>query len=209
MSTRAATAEITAPQLAAEEKKRHTLKWFKENYGVNPLKLGIPFVEAPNPHYRSAAPMKLWSEAQVEPFKNQTGIEKFAKKRRSGQRAAETRRKNVKTWFVKAQERNPRIARILARLYDIHVRIGKLHDLKQGCRNLSDSGDFWEYGVPHCDRCAHWTQEQDNLRFERAQLFDELEEISGIDKRTIQLARRYLREDRNHNNQEEAKIAKD
>ena len=48
---------------------RHTLQWYKENYGVDPLRLGIPYIEVPNPYYRSEARLKLWEEAEVYLYK--------------------------------------------------------------------------------------------------------------------------------------------
>ena len=38
----------------------HILKWYKENFGVDPLMLGLPYVEQDNPYSKKAAPMKLW-----------------------------------------------------------------------------------------------------------------------------------------------------
>lgn len=48
---------------------RHTLQWYKENYGVDPLRLGIPYVEVPNPYYNSEQRLKLWEESEVYLFK--------------------------------------------------------------------------------------------------------------------------------------------
>lgn len=70
----------------------HTRKWYKENFGVDPLELGLPFVEVANPYYRSAgAPMKLWEEQAVLPYKNERGIEQFKKRHESGKKAAVTK----------------------------------------------------------------------------------------------------------------------
>ncbi|MGC9100025.1 MAG: hypothetical protein ACP5HC_02005 [Caldisericum sp.] len=186
--------------------KWHTRRWYKENYGVDPLKLGIPFREVRNPYYRKAPPMKLWKEEDVAPFKNTEGVEKFKKRQQAGQKAFETRKKRLKEWFSEIKDSNPRVKEILHRLWQIGERIKELHRLKENCRTSDpdyNEEDFWDYGIEHCPQCAKWSEEQWQLREERYELFNELEEICQKDKRTIQLARRYLREDKTKTKKEE------
>jgi len=92
---------------------------------------------------------------------------------------------------------NPRVKEIVKRLWEIGERIAELHYLKEECRESDpkyESSDYWEVGIEHCKDCEEMSKEQDELREERSELFGELEEICKKDKRTIQLARKYLRE---------------
>jgi len=183
----------------AKEDKWHTRKWYKQNFGVDPLKLNLPFIEARNPHYSKAAPMKLWKESDVLPFKSEEGIKKYQKRREAGLKASETRKKHLKEWFTEIKSDNPRVKEILERLWKIGERISELHRLKEECRESDptyDSETHWELGIEHCEDCERMSEEQAELREERSELFMELEKISKKDKKTIQLARRYLREER-------------
>jgi hypothetical protein len=180
------------------EDKWHTRKWFKENYGVDPSKLGLPFDEAENPYYSKAAPMKLWRESDVSPHRDEDGIKRYAKRKEAGKKAFISRKTNLKEWFTAAKKDNPRTKEILKRLWEIGDRISELHDLKEECRECDpgyDSSDYWDLGIEHCEECERMTKEQCRLREEREELFSELETLCGRDKRTIQLARHYLRED--------------
>jgi hypothetical protein len=51
-------------------------------------------------------------------------------------------------------------------------------------------------GFEHCDKCMKGSGKQGELRDERRRLFEELEILCKADKKTIQLARKYLREDK-------------
>lgn len=64
------------------EAKWHTRKWYKENFGVDPLELNLPFIQVKNPYYSKAAPMKLWKESDVLPFKSKKGIKKYIKRKK-------------------------------------------------------------------------------------------------------------------------------
>lgn len=74
----------------------HTRAWFKENFGVDPLKLNIPFKTAPNPHHKKAAPMKIWKESNILPFKSTAGIEKHKKAVERGKKARWASNRNLK-----------------------------------------------------------------------------------------------------------------
>jgi len=184
--------------LQEKEDRWHTRKWFKENFGVDPLKLDLPYVETRNPYYAKAAPMKLWKESDVSPHRDEKGIKRYAKRKKAGQKAFNTRKNNLKEWFTTAKNNNPRVKDILRRLWEIGDRISQLHDLKEECRESDpdyNSEDYWDIGLEHCEACERATKEQCRLREERGELFLELEAICGEDKRTVQLARKYLRED--------------
>ena len=181
-----------------KEDKWHTRKWYKENLGVDPSKLELRFVEAKNPYYSKAAPMKLWKESDISSFRDEDGIRKYAKRKEAGQKAFVTRKNNLKEWFTTVKNDNPRVKEILKRLWEIGNRISELHDFKEECRESDpdyNSEDFWDVGLEHCEACERATEEQCSLRDERGELFLELETICGKDKRTIQLARQYLREE--------------
>ena len=180
----------------------HTRKWYKEKFGVDPSKLDIEFIEVRNPHFSSASPMKLWEEKNVLPFKNKDGIKVYKKRKKAGVKAYCTRKKHLKEWFKQVKSKNPRIQEIMKRLWKIGEDISWFHDLKEECRNTNigfDKKDFFEYGVAHCKHCEKWTEEQDMLRDEREKLFEELKKICDKDLRTIQLARKYCREERAEN----------
>lgn len=181
--------------------KRHTKRWYQENFGVNPEKFDLPNECVENPHYHNAAYMILWKEEDLEPFKNINGIEQFKKRSEAGRKAAKTRKNNLKNWFTECKQHNPKIANILNRLYQIHNTINELHDLRKECResrNGNNSDDFWEYEIEHCAKCETWQAKQNKLRHERKQLFKELEKLCGKSKQTIQLARKYIREEMVH-----------
>lgn len=179
--------------------KWHTKRWYQENFGVNPEKLDLQYKELENPYYRNAAYMCLWKEEDVEPYKNEKGIEQFQIRSESGKRAAVTRKNNLKNWFAECKKQNPKVGEILDRLWQIHNHINKLHNLKEGCRSSrdgNDSFDFWEYEIDHCKKCEYHSTKQNKLRKEREKLFKELETTCNKSKRTIQLARKYLREEK-------------
>lgn len=179
-----------------KEEGWHIGRWFKENYGVDPLKLGLPFKEVKNPYYSKATPMKLWHEKDVLPFKDRKGIELFRKRSEGGKKAFETRKTRLIEWFKQVKSDNPRVHEITRKLWEIGERINELHQLKEECRNTDstyDRHEFWEFSVEHCKKCKEKTDEQWSLREEREKLFLELETVSDADKRTIQLARKYYR----------------
>ena len=176
----------------------HTRNWYKAEFGVDPLSLNLPFKEVPNPHYRRAPAMKLWDEQAVLPFKNERGIEKHHARSKAGQKAANTRKKNLVDLFSFFKNNDPRVQEILQRLWGIHCEIDRLHELKADHRGKEDSYDkqsYFDLGMQHCKLCEAWSVAQDRLRDERASLFETLQEICGMEKQAIQLARRYLRED--------------
>lgn len=84
--------------------KMHTLKWYKENFGVSPLALGLPFVEKKNPYYASSPMMKLWDEDVVLPYRSQTGIDKHKARREAAKKAAEIKKAKLmvelQTWKI-------------------------------------------------------------------------------------------------------------
>ena len=180
-------------------------KWYKENYGADPLKLGLPFKEVKNPYYSKASPMKLWREMDVLPFKDEKAIEIFKKRSERGQKGFQTRKTRLVEWFKQVKSDNPRVHEITRRLWEIGEGINELHRLKEECRNNSpayDRREFWDLGVEHCKECKKRSNEQWSLREEREMLFLELETISNTDKRTIQLARKYYRMEGANNNEE-------
>ena len=186
--------------MVVEEKKDkwHTKRWFKENFGVDPSKLDLPYVETRNPYYAKASPMQLWKESDVSRHRNQEGVKEYAKRKQAGQRASIARKNNLKEWFTTVKNDNPRVREILKRLWEISERISQLHDFKEECRESDpdyNSEDYWDIGFEHCEACERATKKQWRLRAERGELFSELEMICGKEKRTIQLARQYLREE--------------
>ena len=174
----------------------HIKKWYKENYGVDPIKLNLLFREVKNPYFSSAAPMKLWNEKDVLPFKNKVGIKRYNERSNAGKKAFETRKTRMIEWFKQVKSDKPRVHEITKRLWEIGDRINELHHLKEKCRNTDhtyDPHNFWEFGSEHCRDCKEKSDEQWNLREEREELFGELEAVCDADKRIIQLARKYYR----------------
>jgi len=172
----------------------HTLKWYKENFGVSPVALGLPFVEKKNPYYSSGSPMKLWEEEDVLPFKSDVGIAKHQVRKAAGTKAYQTKKTNLIKWFESVKSEDPRVHEITHRLWEIGTQIRELHALKAICR-----GDGYDdYENEHCTLCCERTDHQNRLRDERAVLFQELIIVCGKDKRTIQLARKYCREEGSH-----------
>jgi len=143
--------------------------------------------------------VKLWKESDVLPYRTEEGIKKYAKRREAGRKVSETRKKHLKEWFREVKSENLKVKEILERLWEIGEQITKLHDLKEECResDLGYKSDYyWDLGIEHCKKCERMTEEQVKLREKRSKLFSQLEEICKKDKRTIQLARRYLREEK-------------
>lgn len=180
-----------------KEEGWHIKKWYKENYGVDPIKLGLPFKEVKNPHFSTAAPMKLWHEKDILPFRDDEGVKKYKKRSEAGQKAFKTRKARMIEWFKQVKSANQGVHEITKRLWEIGERVNELHRLKERCRTddyLSyDHHEFWDMGVEHCKRCREMSDEQWGLREERENLFEELETICHTDKQTIQLARKYYR----------------
>lgn len=178
----------------------NTKSWYKQHYGVDPSTLDIPCVEKQNPYYSSGPPMRIWKETDVAPYKNKEHVKAFKKRREAGLRAAKTRKTNLKEWFDKQKREHPRVQEIIKRLWQIGEEIRVLHHEKEECRadsyNDDTDDDYREYGAQHCDECNRRSQKQQRLRDEREGLFNELEKITGKDKQSIQLARRYIRNER-------------
>jgi hypothetical protein len=197
----------------------HTRKWYKEHFGVDPTKLDIQPTEAENPHYRSAAPMLLWKEEDVSLFRSEDGIEKYAKRKAAGQKAYETAKKKreaareqekrqLTEWWKQVRTEKPRVQEILKRLWEIGEDIRNWHDLKTECRNERRHNDCDEDDCSDhysCKNCEAMNQEQDKLREERERLFEELQEICQASKSTIQLARKFHREEQQRAAQEKAR----
>lgn len=175
------------------ESKWHTRKWFLENFGVDPLTLSIPPKEVRNPYYSRAAPMKLWKEGDILPYKSEHGIQGYAKRRQAGHKAYETRKHRLIEWWKQVKTENPRVQEIVKRLWVIGEEISKLHEEKEECRGSQDREAHWEFGEEHCQDCAEKTEAQQALRAERERLFMGLERVCEKEKDTIQLARRYYR----------------
>ncbi|CAG0949064.1 MAG: hypothetical protein OIN86_13115 [Candidatus Methanoperedens sp.] len=53
-------------------KRKHLQAWFKEHFGCDPLKLGIPFITKKS--HRPAGFYRLWKEEDVVAFKNKDKI---------------------------------------------------------------------------------------------------------------------------------------
>ena len=183
----------------AEKGKWHTSKWYRENFGVDPQKIGLPCKTVKNPVFSSTASMKLWLESAVAPHKNDKGIEKFKKRQEAGKKAFTTRRTKLIEFFKDAKGRNPRVQEITKRLWEVGNEINTLHEEKSKCRNADpeyDRREYFDQGFEHCDECMKRSGKQGELRGERQDLFGELEILCKADKKTIQLARKYLREDK-------------
>lgn len=176
----------------------HTRRWYKEHFGVDPSKLELKPKLVPNPHFHSSAPMRLWLESDVLPFRSEEGVKAFKKRREAGLKGAKTRKENLKEWFNEIRKDKPEILGIVKRLWEIGERIGVLHFEKEKCRDADpryDSETYFDLGVEHCKECLKKTKEQIDLRNQRGSLFSELELLCGADKGTIQLARKYLRDE--------------
>jgi hypothetical protein len=135
----------------------HTQKWVLANYGVDPLKLPIPFREVENPHYSSAPPMKLWNEEDVSPYRDQKGVDRHRVRSEAGKKGAETRKKNLRGWFEQIKSDNPRVKEITKRLWEIGNEISDLQARKEKCRksnNVDDGRDYFEYSDADCGNCA-------------------------------------------------------
>lgn len=190
-----------------EKGKWHTSKWYREHFGVDPLELDLPYEAVKNRYYRSGPMVKLWKEADVIPYKNKKGIDSAKRRKEAGERAFTTRRTKLIEFFKDAQGRCPRIGEITKRLWEIGNEVNAIHAEKAQCRNNDpeyDRSEYFDMGFEHCLQCSKRSERQKHLRNERATLFEELEQICGKDKKTIQLARKYLREDKGK--QEDEKI---
>ncbi|MCX6643452.1 MAG: hypothetical protein NTV15_08700 [Candidatus Bathyarchaeota archaeon] len=75
----------------------HTLKWYIENHGIDPLRLGIPYKEVPNPYYRSEPRLKLWDEAEVFLHKMNKANKNFKNQNIAEKREAIARKDNLKS----------------------------------------------------------------------------------------------------------------
>jgi hypothetical protein len=180
-----------------EKEKWHTKKWYKEHFGVNVEKLGLPHKEVKNPHYSSGSPMKLWKEEDVLPYKNEKGIKQFQKRSEAGKKGFQKRREKLIKLFKEIKEENPDVGEITKRLWEIGNRIGELHGMKENCRDYdADKKEYFDWGMEHCDECARMSDEQHELRGERQELFEKLESIYNVDKRKLQLMRKYYREEK-------------
>lgn len=92
-----------------KDEKWHTSKWYKENFGVDPVKLNLPYAEVKNPHYSQGATMPLWEEQTVIDYKNETGVYKFKKRQEAGNKAYKTRMEKAKKyleWFKQKKQVN-------------------------------------------------------------------------------------------------------
>jgi hypothetical protein len=175
----------------------HTAKWYKANFGVDVLKANIPFKEVKNPIYSTASPMKLWKEEDILPFKNEENIKKFQKRSEIGKRVFVTKKENMINWFESLKEQTPEIKEITKRLWVIGEKISELHGKKAECRENdenSDSSEYFESDIEHCNNCRNMSSQQNRLRNEREELFVKLQKICGKDIQFIQLVRRYCRE---------------
>lgn len=169
----------------------HTRKWYKENLGVDPLEMRLPFTEVPPPIRLTAAPLKLWEETEVFPFRNEDGIKEYAKRKEAGQRVFTIAKNTLKEGFNAAKSDNPRVKEIFETLYEIEVDIIELCLLKDECSENDSDYDkrgLREFGIEHCPECEKVSRVQNKLREEREQLFLELEEICKSKIRTIYLA---------------------
>ena len=52
--------------ICGENRHWHTKSWYQKNMKVDPERLKIKALETENPHYRSAAKMKLYAECSVQ-----------------------------------------------------------------------------------------------------------------------------------------------
>lgn len=173
----------------------HTKKWFKENFGVDVTKLDIKPKEVKNPHYGSSPPMKLWKEDDILPYKSEDKIKNYRIRSEAGKKAHQTRKNNLTKWFEGIKSSNPRIHQITKMLWEIGEKISELHHEKDECRgDMDDKKVYFDCGVEHCSECKKISEEQERLRQERYNLFEELECLCEKDFRTIQLARKYCRE---------------
>ncbi|GAA5881454.1 hypothetical protein JCM3774_005088 [Rhodotorula dairenensis] len=97
-------------------KQRITKTTAKKAYKLNDAELGrLPYIQKPNPHYRSAAPMQLYVEAAVErlAYKLHGGYQgQLQLLRKSADRAAKTeqtrRAKADGTWVPPTPEQTPK-----------------------------------------------------------------------------------------------------
>ena len=152
------------------ETEWHKRDWYKERFGVDPLKLNIPHRTVPNPLFERGAPMRFWRERDIEPYRSVEGVEKFARRRQAGLKAFETRKKRL----IELCNGSANIKR----LCEIDEEISKLRRDEQ-----------------RCDYCAELTKRQYNLCEERRMLFMKLVRETGLPMKTIQLARRYFDEE--------------
>ncbi len=114
--------------------KFHTAKWYKENWGADPLKLGLPYEEAENPYYKSGPPMKLWTEDDVLPYRSEKEKQQHQKRSESAITAAETRRTRligeVEKWEIELQ-REP-FNQVLIKAIDSYNRFHTDLELERG-----------------------------------------------------------------------------
>lgn len=180
-----------------ETEKYHTRNWYKENWRIDPASFSIPYIEKPNPVFKSRTPMWLYDEGYVKPYLGSTKQKEFEIRSNRMKQAYKDRREKLKQWITELKEKDE-VKQILKRLWEIGEEIKELHFEKEACRASDpeyDSNTYWDMGINHCPSCSEKTEQQNKLRNERAELFQKMEEVSGADKKTTQLARRYLRED--------------
>lgn len=120
-----------------EKPIRHTKKWYIDNWGVNPLKQKLPFEEFPNPHYKKSAPMKLWDEKDVLPFRTEEGIEAHKIRVAGAEKAVETRRERlltkVETWKIELKKEP--FDKVTKKAIDAY-------NLRQACRKLKYESEY-------------------------------------------------------------------
>lgn len=174
---------------------RHTRRWYKENFGVDPFKSGLPCVKVKNPYYNRADTMKLWKESTVLPLKDEQGIKKYARRKEAGQKAIKTRKKHLSEWLTAVTSNNSRAEAILKRLLEMGNKFAEIQISEQK-RGMESCKLNWEYYWYSCgmniNECWPMTDEQQELIEKGEELFSELERVCNSDRRTILLAIKYL-----------------
>jgi hypothetical protein len=176
----------SSPNAPLPRFEMRTRKWFKENYGADPLKLKLPYVERIN---RYKQPYKLWPVVEVEPFRSEKGIELFKKRSEAGKKAFETMKRNLAKRYEEICN-NPSFQEIIKQWEEINKRLDKI------LKNLvyDEEKGVWSI-VNSCEKHEKLSGEENklwyNLVLEKDCLERELEKISGMDISEIQKARGY------------------
>ncbi|MHB8567307.1 MAG: hypothetical protein ACYC7D_10420 [Nitrososphaerales archaeon] len=167
------------PDEKPKKPARHTKDWYIENYGVDPSKLNIEYIKVDNPHYRSAAPMKLYNEENVLPYKSQEKIDKHRE-------LSERQKKVWEETKKKEEEAHAYIAEMKALVPLTEEERKRIDELDSEAERDSDEIIKLHFEkIPYYDtkKADYITDKQDRFRAKRAKADEERAKIFGEAKK--------------------------